>query len=69
MPSLTQRGRTVYDINGSFKMLNAAGKVTKWRSGMEPVSREVIVERIARAKRKIRSLQSAERDMKALIGA
>lgn len=37
------------NINGNVKMLNAAGRVTRSRSGFEPVSRSTIEDRIARA--------------------
>jgi len=57
----------LHNINGTFKMLNAAGRVTKSRSGFEPVTTEVLQERIARADKRIRSLTSAKRDMLALI--
>lgn len=55
------------DINGEFKMLNAGGRVTKSRSGFQPVEADVIVARIERAKARIRSLNSAVRDMTALL--
>ena len=58
-----------FNINGDFKMLNAAGRVTKSRSGFEPVEGYVLEDRIARAQRKIRSLNSAIRDMQALLDA
>jgi hypothetical protein len=57
----------LHDINGNFKMLNAAGRVTKSRSGFQPVTTEVLQERIARARRRIKSQTSAIRDMTALI--
>lgn len=55
------------NINGNVKMLNAAGRVTKSRSGFEPVAAEVIENRIERAKKRIRSLNSAIRDMEGLL--
>jgi len=57
----------VYEINGNFKMLNAAGRVTKSRSGFERVEGSVLEARIKRAQARIRSLNSAVRDMTALL--
>ena len=56
-----------YDINGDFRFVNAAGNVTKSRSGFMPVEGSVIRDRIARAQRKIRSYQRAIDDMEALL--
>jgi hypothetical protein len=56
-----------YNINGEFKMLNAAGKVTKSRSGFEPVTEDCLLGRIQRAHNRIRSLQHAIDDMEYLL--
>ena len=56
-----------YNINGEFKMLNAAGKVTKSRSGFEPVTEDCLLGRIQRANNRIRSLQHAVNDMEYLL--
>ena len=58
----------LYNINGSFKMLNHAGRVTKWRAGFEPVTADVLLDRIDRSQARIRSLTTAIRDMNALFG-
>ncbi len=55
------------NINGNIKMLNAAGRVTKSRSGFEPVSRATLEARIQRANRRIRSLNSAVSSMQGLL--
>ena len=58
----------LYNINGSFKMLNHHGRVTKWRAGFEPVTADVLLDRIDRSQARIRSLTTAIRDMNALLG-
>lgn len=56
-----------YDTNGRGKFINAQGKVVKNRSGFEPMTREAIEARIARGEARIRSINSAIRDMRAIL--
>ena len=56
----------MHDINGTFHMLNAAGRVTRSRNGFMPITTDDLNERIARAQRRIKALQHAINDMSSL---